>query len=141
MQSHRSLSQTGILLIAHAPLASAMMQCVLHIFPDKKPFIASYDVTNDLTPDEGLAQGLLLAEQLHAKRLLIFTDIMGATPFNLAKKLMKALHKNNDYPVRLICGTNIPMLLRAMTYYEKPIDEITEMIIQGGQQGITCLKP
>ena len=46
---------TGILIVAHSPLASALRQCVLHVFPDSAGVVAAYDMDADATLDEGLA--------------------------------------------------------------------------------------
>ena len=45
----------GILVIAHAPLASALRQCVLHVFPDAHEAIQALDVPPNQPPDETLA--------------------------------------------------------------------------------------
>ena len=141
MHPHNNAFQTGILLIAHAPFASAMKQCALHIFPEKKHTIAAYDIKNDQTPESGLAQGLVLVKQLNADQLLILTDIVGATPFNLAKKLAETIHSQESgiESVRLLSGANIPMLVRACTYSQEPIDKLVERAIEGGQQGIMSI--
>jgi len=31
----------GILILAHAPLASALRACVLHVFPDSAPAVSA----------------------------------------------------------------------------------------------------
>lgn len=136
--------QTGILVIAHAPLASAMVRCVLHIFPDKTNLMKAYDVTHYTTPDSGLSFGQELACQLPCNQLLVFTDIVGATPFNIGKKLMETGLNDptsQNYPIRLISGTNIPMLVKALTYNQSPIDSLTELVIQGAQHSMVCIKP
>ncbi|MDO9158173.1 MAG: PTS fructose transporter subunit IIA, partial [Burkholderiaceae bacterium] len=46
----------GILVIAHAPLASALRQCVLHVFPDAAPSVVAVDVLPQASPDESLQQ-------------------------------------------------------------------------------------
>ena len=45
----------GIFIIAHAPLASALRQCVLHVFPDNAPGVAALDVQPNMPPEETLA--------------------------------------------------------------------------------------
>lgn len=34
----------GIVIIAHAPLASALRQCVAHVFPDRLSGVVAVDV-------------------------------------------------------------------------------------------------
>ena len=45
----------GILIIAHAPLASALRQCVLHVFADAEPALVAFDVQPNMPPEETLA--------------------------------------------------------------------------------------
>jgi mannose PTS system EIIA component len=62
--------------------------------------------------------------------VLIFTDIFGATPSNLAHKLI--------VPGRVdgIAGVNLPMLVRAFTYRSKGMDTMTKKAISGGCEGV-----
>ena len=45
----------AILLIAHAPLANALRQCALHVFPDCEATVAAIDVQPNLSPDPAVA--------------------------------------------------------------------------------------
>ena len=46
---------TGIFIIAHTPLASALRQCVLHVFPDSAPAVVAFDVQSDMSFEQTLA--------------------------------------------------------------------------------------
>lgn len=46
----------GIFIIAHAPLASALRQCVLHVFPDAGNALVALDVQADMAPEQTLEQ-------------------------------------------------------------------------------------
>ena len=48
-------SMNAILIIAHAPLAHALRQCALHVFPDCGALVAAIDVQPNLSPEETLA--------------------------------------------------------------------------------------
>jgi PTS system ascorbate-specific IIA component len=66
--------------------------------------------------------------------LLVLTDIMGATPANVASRLA---HKTEfDGHVRVIAGVNLPMLMRAIAYRGEDLDSVTNKAMHGGQQGI-----
>jgi len=54
----------GILLIAHAPLASALRQCVLHVFPDASDAVTALDVQPNVPPEETLAQARAMLRQM-----------------------------------------------------------------------------
>lgn len=125
----------GILVIAHAPLASALRQCVLHVFPDAEPVVGALDVPPNQPPDETLAQARQLIEQQGQASTLVLTDVFGATPCNIATQLIDGAH------MRLITGVNLPMLLRAVTYRHEPIDTLVSRATLGGTQGVMPLSP
>ncbi len=64
------------------------------------------------------------------KGVLIMTDIFGATPANIAMKLLK--------PGRIegIAGVNLPMLLRALTYRDKGMETLITRAVAGGRDGV-----
>ena len=62
--------------------------------------------------------------------VLILTDIYGATPCNLASKL---LHPGR---VEGIAGVSLPMLIRALTYRDKPLEQMLAKAISGGRDGV-----
>lgn len=120
----------GIVVIAHAPLASALRQCVLHVFPDAASAVVALDVPANQPPDETLAQARVLAQQLGSEHVLVLTDLFGATPCNVALRLVDGVHS------RLLAGVNLPMLLRAVTYRHESLDMLVSRALAGGTQGI-----
>ena len=121
---------TTILLIAHAPLAQALRACALHVYPDCEAEVMALDVL----PDEDPEITLIKAEQLRTKlgegQMLVLTDIFGATPSNIAKKLVEGTQ------TKLIAGVNLPMLLRAICYRHEPIETLLQRALAGGAQGV-----
>ena len=124
----------GILIIAHAPLAHALRQCALHVFPDCGPFVSAIDVQPNLPPEETLGMARIAADQLvrsgGVKGVLVLTDIFGATPSNVAQKLVDGVK------LRLITGVNLPMLLRSVSYRNEPLDALVSRAVIGGTQGV-----
>ncbi|HEX9719682.1 MAG TPA: PTS fructose transporter subunit IIA [Ramlibacter sp.] len=124
----------GILIIAHAPLAHALRQCALHVFPDCGPELAAIDVQPNLPPEETLATARIAMEQLtlgrQIKGVLVLTDIFGATPSNVAQKLVDGVKS------RLITGVNLPMLLRSVSYRNEPLEALVSRAVVGGTQGV-----
>ncbi|MGB3072254.1 MAG: PTS fructose transporter subunit IIA [Ottowia sp.] len=121
----------GILLITHAPLAHALRQCALHVFPDAAPVIATLDVHPNIPPDETLATARAVLRQLGTDGTLVLTDVFGATPSNVAQRLVEGAAE-----VRLVAGVNLPMLLRAVCYRQEPLDTLVTRALAGGSQGI-----
>lgn len=124
----------AILLIAHAPLANALRQCALHVFPDCGASVMAIDVQPNLSPDETLATARIALEQLtrtpQVKGVLVLTDIFGATPSNVAQKLVDGVSS------RLITGVNLPMLLRSVSYRHEALDTLVSRAVVGGTQGV-----
>jgi len=120
----------GLLIIAHAPLASALRQSVLHVFPDGAAHVAALDIDSD-QPFEQLVDAARAAMQvLGTPRTLVLTDVFGATPCNVAQRLVDGAR------ARLIAGVNLPMLLRAMTYRSEPLEALVARAMAGGVQGV-----
>jgi PTS system ascorbate-specific IIA component len=124
----------AILLIGHAPLAHALRECALHVFPDCGASIAAIDVQPNLSPEETLAMARIAMDQLvrpgNVQGVLVLTDIFGATPSNVAQKLVDGVHS------RLVTGVNLPMLLRSVSYRHEPLDVLVTRAVTGGTQGV-----
>jgi mannose PTS system EIIA component len=124
----------AILIIGHAPLAHALRQCALHVFPDCAASVAAIDVQPNLSPEETLATARIAMQQLAGqpgiKGILVLTDIFGATPSNVAQKLVDGVGS------RLITGVNLPMLLRSVSYRHEPLDALVSRAVVGGTQGV-----
>ena len=120
----------GILIIAHAPLASALRQCVLHVFPDGASGLAAWDVQPNSTPEETLKGATKAVRLLNTPQFLVLTDVFGATPCNVAQKLVDGMSS------KLIAGVNLPMLLRTVTYRNESLDALVARALAGGTQGV-----
>ena len=121
---------TGIVIIAHAPLASALRQCVAHVFADRVGSVVAVDVLPDAAVDQSVALARQAAAPLGPAPLLLLTDVLGATPCNVARQLQEGRE------ARLLAGVNLPMLLRAVTYQHEPLDDLMARALQGGIQGV-----
>jgi len=120
----------GIFIIAHAPLASAFLRCVLHVFPDNAAGVAAFDVQPNMPPEETLAEASIMLKQLGTPDTLVLTDIFGATPCNVAQKLADGVK------TKLVTGMNLPMLLRAVCYRNEPLDALVARALAGASQGV-----
>ena len=120
----------GIFIIAHAPLATALRQCVLHVFPDNPAGVVALDVQPNVSPEETLAQARILFKQMGASHALVLVDVFGATPCNVAQKLVDGVNS------KLIAGINLPMLLRTVSYRHEPLDALVTRALAGGNQGV-----
>jgi PTS system ascorbate-specific IIA component len=123
----------AVLIIAHTPLAQALRQCALHVFPEAAAEIAAVDVHPDAPPEETLALAQAALARLPSATALVLTDIVGATPCNAALRLVDGTHTH------LIAGTNLPMLLRALTYRNEPLAEQAARAVAGGVRGVMSI--
>jgi PTS system ascorbate-specific IIA component len=120
----------GILIIAHEPLASAMRAAVLHVFPDVDRGVLALDVPASESPDITREHALQLLAQLDTPNTLVLTDVFGATPCNIAQKVVDGVHS------RLVAGVNLPMLLRTVNYRHESLDVLAARALAGGTQSI-----
>ncbi len=120
----------GILIIAHAPLASALRQCVAHVFTDNPQSVVALDVPPNQPPEETLAQARILLSQLGTDSALVLSDVFGATPCNVAQKLVDGVD------TKLITGVNLPMLLRTVSYRHESLDALVSRALAGATQGV-----
>ncbi len=125
-----------LLILAHAPLASALKAVAAHAFPELMGRVASLDVDPLLLPEQVEAQACLVIQAWQAEDdadVLVLTDVFGATPCNVAQRLAHGPH------VRVLAGVNVPMLWRALNYAALPLDELVTRSMAGGNQGVLPL--
>jgi mannose PTS system EIIA component len=121
----------GILIVAHDALGASLVSAVTHVLGQRPP---QFECVGVAATDDPLA--LLPKAQEAVARLdtgegvLVFSDIYGATPCNLACKLL------SPGRVEGIAGVNLPMLVRAFTYRTKGMDTIVKKAISGGCEGV-----
>ena len=123
-------STPSILLIAHAPLAHALRECALHVFPDCGDSVLALDVPPSERPEDSLARARALLAQAGENTTLVLTDVFGATPCNVAQRLVEGVRS------RVVSGVNLPMLLRAVSYRSEPLDSVVTRAVVGGTQGV-----
>lgn len=129
----------GILLVAHAPLASALRSCALHVFPDAEPDILAMDVRSDDPPDSVCHAIAGLRAKWPAQECLVLVDVAGATPCNLARQSPLSGPDAQMPPAVLLAGVNLPMLLRVLNYRHEPLSTLVARAMAGGTQGMLQL--
>lgn len=126
---------SGIVVIAHAPLASAFGACVEHVY-GCEPDVARREIRLlDVRPGDDVEATVVRARELvqevdTGQGVLVLTDAFGATPGNVATRLAEPGR------VAVVAGVNLPMLLRAVCYRAATLSELVSKAIIGGEQGI-----
>lgn len=120
----------AVLLIAHAPLASALLSVAGHCYEEKGHLFEAIDVEPTMSADtvEALARAALA--RLNAPEVLVLTDVFGATPCNVAQRL------SDGVSVRVVAGVNVPMLWRSLCYLGEPLDALVARAMSGASQGV-----
>lgn len=121
----------GILLITHGSFGESLVQNACHVLNKRPPQLLQLGVTAqddplDLLP---LARAMLQAVD-SGDGVLVLTDVWGASPANLAAKLLQPGH------VEGVAGVNLPMLLRTLTYRDRGLDTLVVKAVAGGRDGV-----
>jgi len=120
----------AVLLIAHAPLASALLSVAGHCYEEKGHLFEAIDVEPTMSAEtvEALARAALA--RLNSPEVLVLTDVFGATPCNVAQRLSDGVN------VRVVAGVNVPMLWRSLCYLGEPLDALVARAVSGASQGV-----
>lgn len=133
------MTHSRIVLVAHAPLASAFKACALHVFGERAADVQVVDVQADHDVSSWHAEAEKLLHNAE-QPVLLLTDVFGATPFNVARDWADCCAQNG-MESRVISGLNVAMLLRAITYRDEPFESWVERAQTGGVGGIMVVSP
>jgi len=121
----------GILIIAHDTLGDSLVGAVTHVLGQRPPQFEAFAVASTDDPLLLLPKARAAVARLDTgDGVLIVSDIFGATPCNLACKLL--------VPGRVegVAGVNLPMLVRAFTYRTKGMEALMKKAVSGGCDGV-----
>jgi PTS system ascorbate-specific IIA component len=123
----------GILIVSHGTLGESLIHCASHVLGKRPQWLRQLGVTVHDDPEALLPQARDLIRFLDkGKGVLVLTDIYGATPSNIACKLLYPGH------IEGVAGVNLPMLIRALNYRDQlPLPELIDKVIAGGTEGVT----
>jgi len=125
----------GLLVIAHAPLASALRAVAEHVYPDCAAALSAFDVPADMPIEQVQAQAATMLAGMGCREALILTDVVGATPCNVAQRLADGVS------VKVVTGVNVPMLWRSLCYSNEPLDSLVARALAGAIQGAMQVGP
>ena len=121
----------GVLIVAHAPLAESLVSAVSHVLGARPAQFAALPVAPDDDPLKLLPQARAAVAAVDTgEGVVILCDLFGATPRNLAMKLVEPGH------VEVVAGVSLPMLVRTFTYRTKGLDTLVKKAVSGGCEGV-----
>jgi len=121
----------GVLIIAHGSLGDSLVEAVTHVLGARPAQFEVLDVAATDDPTAMLPRARTAIASLDTgEGVLVFSDLYGATPCNLAIKLAQPGR------IEVVSGVNLPMLVRAFTYRNKGLDMLVKKAISGGCEGV-----
>ena len=119
-----------IFIVAHAPLAQALKACAMHVYPECDADVLALDVQANDPPEQSLAAARALWQGVDDSDVLVLTDVLGATPANVAQLWAR------EHKAKIVAGVNLPMLLRSVCYRHEPMEALLQKAMTGGALGV-----
>lgn len=119
-----------IFIVAHAPLAQALKACAMHVYPECDADVLALDVQANDSPEQSLAAARALWQGVDDSDVLVLTDVLGATPANVAQLWAR------ERKAKIVAGVNLPMLLRSVCYRHEPMEALLQKAMTGGALGV-----
>lgn len=124
---------TGILVVAHANLGSALVETVEFILGNKPDHLSSVSINIQEDP-ENLRKKIKksISKVRTDKGVIILTDMFGGTPSNLSYSFLE------EGQVEVISGVNLPILLKAVNSRSKmDMETLTSSLVEHGKRSIS----
>jgi mannose PTS system EIIA component len=126
----------GMLLMTHGTLGESLLHCASHILGSRPRQLAQIGITPQDDPQLILPLAIRLARSVDSgEGILVMTDICGGTPSNVASRLLI------PGKVEGVAGVNLPMLIRALSYRQEPLQVVVDKALSGGTEGVVHIPP
>jgi len=121
----------GILIITHQDIGDALLSTASRLFTPLPLKVSTLSVRFDCDTENMQEK----AKELHQKLdegdgVIVFTDIFGSTPSNVAAAV---LDKDRTH---MIAGVSLPMLVRVLNYADLGLEELVLKAMSGAHDGI-----
>ncbi|MGZ5031714.1 MAG: PTS sugar transporter subunit IIA [Usitatibacter sp.] len=126
----------GILIVSHGAFGESLIHSASHVLGKRPLYLRQVGVTVHDDPNAILPVAEDLIRFLdQGQGVLVMTDIYGATPSNIATRLLR--------PGRVegLAGVNLPMLIRTLSYREEPLMSVLEKALAGAIEGVVRMEP
>ena len=121
----------AVLLITHGALGEQLLRAAAHTLGAQPERVECLTVGERDQPEALLARGReALARLDDGSGVLVISDMFGATPANVAAKLLA------NGRVEGLSGANLPMLVRALAHRKEPLAAVVEKARFGAAEGV-----
>lgn len=131
----------GLVVITHGDLADGITTALHLILGEQEQYetVGLYEGLDFEVFVESVKAAVVKADG--GQGVLILTDLLGASPYNAAAMNMTSFQEE-EIPVRVLTGVNLPMLLTAASTRESfaSVDELYEAVMEEGRDGIREMK-
>jgi mannose PTS system EIIA component len=121
----------GVLVISHGAIGEALLSSAEQILGAKQARTAALGVSRNDNPDAVLERARALAARLdEGAGVLVLTDMFGATPCNVAARLLA------DGRIEGVAGVSLPMLVRVLSSRNGSLPAAVQRALSGGAEGV-----
>ena len=128
----------GIIVTGHGNFASGISSAVSFVAGDQNNYMVVEFGENDTYDElkEKLFNAAAKLKECH--EILIFTDLIGGSPFKAAVEISVADEKN----IRVVSGTNLGMLLECVMQKDsvETVDELVKRAIDTGKNQVVSFE-
>ena len=124
----------GVLLITHGRYGEDLLASASHVLGRTLEHTGHLSVSVKDDPEKVFSEALRLLKSLDdGTGVLVMTDMYGATPCNIASRLIE---QGN---VEAVSGVSLPMLVRSLAYRDAPLTKVRDKAITGGTEGVVYI--
>jgi PTS system ascorbate-specific IIA component len=126
----------GILIVSHGAFGESLIHSASHVLGKRPLYLRQLGVTVHDDPDAILPVARDLIRFLdQGSGVLVMTDLYGATPSNIAARLLARGR------VEGITGVNLPMLIKTLTHRDgATLEELFETAFGGALDGVVRME-
>ena len=125
----------ALLVTGHGKFATGICSA-LDLIAGKNKYILAVDFEmEDSTDDLLMNLEAAFAKLKEVKSIVVFSDIVGGSPFKIASELK---YKYMDKDIEIVTGTNLPMLIKAFTLMDVYNDalDMADMVVESGRNQV-----
>ena len=121
----------GVLVISHGAIGETLLASAEQILGGRQAQVATLGVSRGEDPDALLGRARALAASVDSGAgVLVLTDMFGATPCNVAARLLA------DGRVEGVSGVSLPMLVRVLSGRNGSLPAAVQRALSGGAEGV-----